>query len=184
MPNNNVHQIKDFYNAIVKDKGLRTLHQFQVQIGNLAGVADFSQYEIFAASANLPGRKLTPENVPFYGFNFNVPTATDYDHEWTLTMRCDREMKVRGLFESWMDVICALKNNTGGGKAQIPNTNVKMHMLNSDMTSIDKTYVMVGVYPTTIGPIAFSHDSTAIATFDLTIMLQYWYDDKETDPLS
>ena len=168
--------LNDFYNT-VKDKGLKTNHQFQIQCDK------FQSYVAYAQSASVPGRAIHVEEVPFYGFPLNVPTNTTYTKEWNLTIRCDREMVIRSLFENWMNEISDLRNNTGGSKAQIPSEKARVHLLDETMTDVDKTYVLEGMFPSTLGDISVSHSDNGIMTFDVTLTFQYWYDEPDGDPM-
>ncbi len=176
MANNSIYGIRDYFSKL--KTGLRTSHQFQLEIDRLGDLV------VYASSATLPGRSLNSEPVPFFGFNFQVPTNTDYTHEWPITIRCDKDMIIYRRFKEWADEISSLANNTAGKKAQVPTDNARLYLLSSTLNDVTTTYKLIGIFPSNISDISFAHDNNGIATFDVTITLQYHFEDsQEVDPL-
>ena len=170
--NATVPSLQQFYSTI-KDKGLRTVNQFSIEFPSNAGFT--SDMAIFAQSANLPGRQILAEAAPYFGFPFKIITNLTYTQDWTLTVRCDTELKIRSAFEAWADTFASLRNNTGGKKGQAPGgSDCLVHLLKNDMVSVVKTYKLFGAFCQDLGAMDFDHAGTAIATFPVTIGFQYW----------
>jgi hypothetical protein len=173
------YTINNFYDTLT-NHGVRTKHQFQVE---LTSRPEFEDLELYFQTADLPGRTIENAEVKFYGFNFNVPTNLKYDNTWTVTVICDTDLKIREKFETWMDEIASLARNTGGMKGRISKGFSRLHLLDSNLTDITKSYVMVGMYPEKLGKITNSHTDSGVATFDVTLKFQYWYDQDKGNPL-
>ena len=63
---------------------------------------------------------------------------------------------------------------TGGGDKTLRDIRARMDLLNDKMDTIQASYEMVGIYPTSVGDIAFTNSDPDIATFDATFKFQYW----------
>lgn len=189
-----IKSLKDFYNT-VRNNGLRTNHEFQIELAGIPTDQDaFEEFIVYAQSSRLPGRKIEAQPTPFYGFNFQVPTNTTYDQEWTFTVRADTKLKSREMFENWFNYIADLKNSTGGQKGLIPDGAYGIvHLLdpeffNGGNAKVARTYRLEGVFPLTLGELTLDHNDNAISTFDVTLEFQYWYPttnaaSQEGDPL-
>lgn len=190
MANYSIKSLSNFYEKL-KNPGLRTNHQFQMEFNGDDVDSQWDSFIVFAESTSLPGRRTVSTPTPFYGFNFQVPTNIQYDQEWTVNIRCDKNLTTRKLMEAWFDKTGALKNSTGGKKGIVPsNTYALVHMLSPDFFNQGsaaapiKTYRMVGVYPLTLGAINLAHGDNGISTYSVTFQLQYWYDEADSDPLA
>lgn len=189
--NPTVNTLADFY-AVLKEKGLRVNHEFQIEFGGATAEAlNLSKYIVYCKSASMPGRKIDAVPTPFYGFKFQVPVNTTYEQNWKVSVRCDTNLKVRELIENWFNAYADLARSTGGMKGLVPRESyARVHLLHPDFFNkggaspkISKTYRLEGVFPTGIGPITLDHDSNEISVFDLDVMFQYWYDESGDDPL-
>ena len=180
-----IKSLRNYYST-VKESGLRVGHEFAIEIASLpANLANgFEYYSVYAQSASLPGREIETATAPFYGFDFQIPVNTKYTQTWPITIRLDKDMNVRSLFEIWFNTIADLSKSTGGSKGVIPSdTYAMVHMLSPDffnagnggIGSISKSYRLEGVFPTSLGEVRLSHDDNTISTFDVTLAFQYWY---------
>lgn len=190
MANYSIKTLGNFYEKL-KNPGLRTNHQFQIEFHGDDVDGAWDSFIVFAESSSLPGRRTISNPTPFYGFNFQVPTNIQYDQEWTATIRCDAELTTRKLMEVWHDKIGSLKSSTGGKKGLVPtNTYALVHMIspsfynNGSMTAPIRTYKMVGLYPLVLGPINLGHGDNGISTYTTTFQMQYWYAEDDGDPLA
>lgn len=183
--NNDIKTLKNFY-EVLTTKGLRTQHMFQLQFSGTENPyitrLQNENFVVYANSANVPGRQIVNEAVPFYGFPFQVPVNTTYTQTWECNMRCDKNLEVRSIFEGWMDLISDLKKSTGGSKGMVPvNTYALVHLLSPDFfnegsdATVVRTYKCVGIYPSNLGDMTNDHSSNAISTFATTFTFQYWY---------
>lgn len=179
MSNESIKTLQEFYSNL-KNKGLRTDHQFSVELPTTP--LTLQDVPIYAASTNLPGRQITNEGAFFYGFPFQIITNTTYTQEWSLTIRSDVKMTIRDAFEEWSNQSSDIAKNTGGQKGIITNAECKVHLLDNDMQTVVKTYTLVGAFCSNIGEMTLDHNSSSISTFPVTIAFQYWYSGT-VDPL-
>ena len=176
-----IKSLRDYYST-VKSAGLRVEHEFAIEIGapSFALAQGFNDYIVYALSANLPGREIETQPTPYFGFDFQVPVNTKYTQTWDLTIRLDKDMVVRNLFEVWFDRISNLAYSTGGSKGIIPSDSYAMvHMLSPDFFntgtgSVSRSYRLEGVFPSRLGDVRLDHGGNGIATFDVTLTFQYW----------
>jgi len=176
-----IKSLKNFYDT-VRNKGLRTNHEFQIEFAGVpVAQSDFEEFVVYAQSAGMPGRTIEAQPTPFYGFEFQVPTNTKYEQTWTITVRADKDLKSRVMFEEWFDYIADLRKSTGGKKGLIPQGSYGVvHMLspeffNNDQAEVSRTYRLEGLFPTELGALTLDHSDNGISTFDVTLMFQYWF---------
>jgi hypothetical protein len=188
--NADIKTLKDFYQTI-STKGVRTAHMFSLQFGaNGTGPGassinrlQNSNFIVYAESANLPGRTIENQPLPFYGFSFQIPVNTAYTQTWTANVRCDTNVEIRDIFETWMNDIADLRKSTGGSKGRVPTgTYGLIHLLspsffNSDGSTGDivRTYRLEGIFPQSLGDMEHTHASSNITSFQTTFTFQYWY---------
>ena len=170
-----VYSLSNFYQGM-KTTGLRLGYEFQVTVPELNNI------QFLAASTTLPGKTINPVDVPYFGQNFKIPTNADYGGEWSISCRCDADLKLKKDMEKWMNQYSDLSKN-GGGFKNIPDNNVRIDLLDHDLKTITKTYVLVGVWPTNVGELAFDQATAEIVTIELGMVFQYWYDEADENPL-
>jgi hypothetical protein len=177
-----IKSLKDFYQT-VRNNGLRTNHEFQIELAGIPiGQDNFEKYIVYAQSAGMPGRTIEAQPTPFYGFDFQVPTNTKYEQTWTVTIRADKDLKTREMFEDWFDYVADLRKSTGGQKGLIPSGSYGIvHLLSPEFfneggsADVSRTYRLEGLFPTELGALTLDHSDNGISTFDVTLMFQYWY---------
>ena len=172
MAETNPITLNEFYTTL-KD-GVMTRHQFQL-VFNSKGVSgrDFS---VYAESTTLPGSKITAEAVFFYGIPFQVPSNLNYDQEWSVVIRCDKKANIRGKLEDWMNQIVSLYDSSAGNyKGVIPSDTVDVMLLDPSLKNSTRTYVLEGLFPTTLGELSLDHKDSGVQTFTTTFAFQYWW---------
>jgi len=175
-----VQTLQSFYNAINTYGGFLTQHQFQLYIPNLN-----NGQVVYVQSAELPGKAITTGETHLMGFPIKVATGITYTQEWPITVRCDQGMSIRTSFENWSNQIASLAANAGGALGTLAsNVDAQMYLLGEDNQTIEATYILKGVYPTNIGATTFEQGSNGIATFNVTLTFQYWYNQADGDPIA
>ena len=108
-----------------------------------------------------------------------------YTQEWPITVRCDQNINLRQVFLDWENNAASLYNNAGGLLGTFASTvDAKMILLGEDNQKVMKKYILRGVFPTNTGNIQFDQGNNGIATFNVTLTFQYWYDEDSGDPLA
>lgn len=167
---------------------------FPDEIKSLWGTGAGQEVETFkflCKAANLPASNIAPIGVPFRGRVLQVAGDRTFD-PWTVTIINDEDFKLRTAFELWMNTISKLENNTGATNPNSYMTNALVHQLgrganndrfskkNSDATDGSnitplRTYMFHYIFPTNIGAIDLSYDSTdTIEEYTVEFQIQYW----------
>ena len=171
-----VYSLNKFLHQM-KRTGLRLGFQFQVTVDKL------DDLQFYATATNLPGRTITAADVAYFGLNFKVSTNADWGGgEWTITARLDNNIDMKKKLERWMDEFADLSKN-GGGTHKMTNYKVRIDLLDNTMKKITDTYVLVGVFPTSMGALSLDQSAAEILTMDINLAYQYWYRAADGDPL-
>jgi hypothetical protein len=169
---------------------------FEVNIPSFPAAAvgadwDAETFQFLCKTAALPASNIAEIPVPFRGRVLKVAGDRTFD-VWSVTVINDEDFKLRNAFEIWMNSISKLDNNTGATNPSSYMTNAIVHQLgrgadrgrfstsNSDIGGGSgitplKTYMFYDIFPTSIGAIDLSYDSTdTIEEFTVDFQVQYW----------
>jgi hypothetical protein len=82
----------------------------------------------------------------------------------------------------WMNHISDIKNN-GGGTKKIPNVDLRLNLLDSTHQKFTTSFVMVGVWPTSISEtsLAYKNGDNNALTLTASFKYQYCYRDDNFD---
>ena len=161
--------IQEFYAAAQINEFAR---DFQFRVRTLGPFTE--QDLLYITTATLPGKTINNQQVPFMGLPFNVPGSVTYDgsEAWTVQFRCDEALNIRNKMENWVKEV--FDDETSTGKYGVPVEEASMDLLGKDLNTI-RRYNFIGIYPTTVGPIAYDIQGTgAPLTFDATFAYQFW----------
>jgi hypothetical protein len=167
---------------------------FEVSMPSLpeaAGNPDWNAdtFNFLCKAAALPASNISPIDIPFRGRILKVAGDRTFD-PWTITIINDEDFKIRTALELWMNGISKLDNNTGATNPTSYMTNAVVHQLgrgdkkeskqnypssgNSDLKPL-RTYMFFGIFPTNIGAIDLSYDSSdTIEEYTVEFQVQYW----------
>jgi hypothetical protein len=179
-----VKNLNEFY-SILRARGARLNHQFQMQvISNVGSVDDaLSDITMWAAGSELPSRTLNVADIAYMGYTLGVPSNVEMSRTLELTIRCDRDMEVRNAFLAWQKVFASIvigsELDNGGGDKSIPDGRVELFLLEENMKTVEETYVLAGAFPTEVGTMELSNEDPTIATFSVTLQFQYWYNENQ-----
>ena len=171
-----VYSLSNFYQGM-KEVGLRLGYEFQVTVPEVDEVIQF-----LGTSTTLPGKTINVVDVPYFGQNFKIPTNAEYGGEWSITCRCDTDLKLKKSIEKWMNKYSDLSQN-GGGMKNVPDLNVRIDLLAHDLKTITDTYILVGCFPTSMGELGLDQSAADPVTIDLGLAFQYWFNEADQDPL-
>ena len=147
---------------------------FKVTLTGL-GSAEIGTYLCKATA--LPASTVGPIDVPFRGRVIKVSGDRTFE-EWTVTIINDLDFGIRNDFEKWMnDSLNKHEGNTGDQAPASYKKDMQIEQLAKD-GSVIKSYFMKGCFPTNVGEIEVSYDSTdTIEEFDVTLAYDYWASD-------
>ena len=158
---------------------------FEVEMTTLPdGIAwDADSFRYMCKAATLPASNIANIDIPFRGRIFKVAGDRTVD-PWTVTIINDEGFKLRNAFEEWTDKIAKLENNLGATDPTAYMTNAKVYQLGRGSSSSSKTntgtsnavlkeYEFIDIFPTAVGAIDLSYDSTdAIEEFTVDFQVQ------------
>jgi len=147
-------------------------------VGNLLGAANnliggggpARQIEFLCKSASLPPSTLGIVEVPYRGRTIKYPGDRTFP-SWPITIINDTGFELRNAFEQWSDLINSHVQNVGpAGLLQI-GQRWEIDQLDKS-GSVIKTYTFEDCWPSEVGQIDVSHDSTDQIE-EFTVELQY-----------
>ena len=203
---NDILTLKDFYGTVA-DRGFRLQHQFQIQFMPPEGVKKIitEQYSgglgileilenpsIYAQSTDIPGRKQNIAAKKYLGYEFQIPTTSDYTKEITVEIMSDSGKTAAatpaesagllraGLF-AWMNyhsninIRTGIDGANGGGVKRIPaDSQIFLNLLDETLSRTVERYKLFGAFPSDIAGMRVSHADDDVATFSLNIAYQYF----------
>ena len=158
---------------------------FEVEMTTLPdGIAwDADSFRYMCKAATLPASNIANIDIPFRGRIFKVAGDRTID-PWTVTIINDEGFKLRNAFEEWTDKIAKLENNIGATDPTAYMTNAKVYQLGrgskqssqsntGKSNAVLKEYEFIDIFPTAVGAIDLSYDSTdAIEEFTVDFQVQ------------
>jgi hypothetical protein len=102
----------DNFQTEVRTRGLARPNRFEISFPVPKGLLNSSEradprvISLFCESANLPSKTIGVKQQRIYGPSYPRPFSAEYGGEGiTLTFLVDRDMDVKGFFDSWMNII-------------------------------------------------------------------------------
>tara|TARA_B100001758_G_scaffold247917_1_gene268511 strand:- start:5098 stop:5742 length:645 start_codon:yes stop_codon:yes gene_type:complete len=152
------------------------------QLWNEAARKDF---RFLCKAAQLPASTVAEIPVPFRGRILKVAGDRTFE-PWTVTIINDEDFNLRSAFEGWMNTINDLSHATGVTNpssymanayiAQLGRGNARnstSHPQNNKVQQVLRSYKFTGIFPTEVGAIDLSYDSTdTIEEFTVTFQVQ------------
>lgn len=188
----NLRTITGFKSAL-KGGGARP-NLFEVSIPKFpVGGWDNNDFNFKCKAAALPASNIAPIEVPFRGRILKVAGDRTFD-TWTVTVINDEDFILRSAFETWMNLISKLDNNTGATNPSAYMVNAEVYQLgrgadkgrfsttnnggtaagNSNVKPL-RTYKFWDIFPTNVSAIDLSYDtSDTIEEYTVEFQVQYW----------
>jgi hypothetical protein len=161
--------IQDFY-ATAKRYEFARDFQFRVRT-----LGPFTESDLlYVTTAQLPGKEISNQPVPFMGLEFNIPGSVKYtgSSAWKLTFRCDEGINIRNKMENWIKEI--FDDETSSGKYGVPVEEATMDLVGKDFSPV-RRYNFIGIYPVSLGELSYNIEGTGTPlTFDATFAYQFW----------
>lgn len=145
--------------------------------------------DVLCKSAAIPSMTIGVVEVPFRGRRIKVPGDRTFT-DWTATFYSDSEHRLRQTFLQWSDYIKNHNQTTQKIGASISSSQtdltyygaIDIQHLNSN-GDVSRYYKLYEVFPTEIGAIDLSFDSTD-ALEEFTVTFQYQYMDSSSTLIS
>jgi len=136
-------------------------------------------------SANLPASNVAAIDVPFRGRILKVAGDRTFD-PWTITIINDSDFTIRHAYESWMNTLSKLDNQTGYTDPATYQADMKVYQLGRDVDGTGKSgpgspivsklrsVTLFGTFPTNVSALDLSYESTdTISEFTVELQVQY-----------
>lgn len=170
---------------------IRLAHQFRVTLepegDGVDSLAAQGPFHFFARGAQLPEMVLNNAELQYQGIAFRVPTSMTYGAGTiNITVLCDSGMDLHTSFINWKNVY-ADNSKGGGGFKGIPATTCRLDLLGQELDADvepSASYILKGVFPSNVGGFEMTQDAGGPVTFPVTLAYQYWYLDKNDDPIT
>ena len=156
-------------------------NMFEVEI-NFPTNADTGLVNMLCKSAALPASSLGTIEVPFRGRTVKIAGDRTFDN-WTATFINDKDMKIRGYFEQWLN----LMNSHQGNTAELfnPASGTEKYTADIFVTQIEKDATDAGrnlrryklwyAFPVSVSQIDLAYDSNdQIEEFSVEFQYSYW----------
>jgi hypothetical protein len=165
--------ISDFYRSVQQNDFAR---QFQFRVVQLANTNFGEEQLVYLETANLPGRTIVNQTVPFMGLDFNVPGTAKYPNSdsWSVTFRCDQNYDIRAVLEN--ATFNTFDDGTSTGDYNIARNSsvITLNLLNKT-GGVARQYTLYGAYVVNVGEISYDiSDAGSIVKVPTNLAYQYW----------
>ena len=162
-------------------------HLFEVSgVIGAGGTTTREAQSFHIKAASLPASSLGIIEVPYRGRKVKIPGDRTFA-EWSITILCRSDMRLRNEFETWSDKINAHITNTSGDHQPMANGAQSGSQPEGDVftqwgiSQLDrsgahvKDYTFYGVWPSEIGAVELDYETTdSVAEFPVTLQYTYW----------
>lgn len=152
-------------------------NQFRVELAFpsyvTAGVVAGQRAQFLCKAAQLPAATIEDIPVQYRGRAVHFAGERTFA-PWTVTVINDTTFNIRNAFEIWSNGIQNLTTSNGRTNPRDYQVDLNVHQLDRN-GAIIKSYRFVDAYPTNIGAIGLSFDTTnAIEEFEVEFTYNYW----------
>ena len=172
--------IQDFY-KVAQTRDFARDFQFRVLDVSNKGVPVFTEDDlVYATAATLPGKQITPKDVPYNGFSFRIPGTVTYNNSdgFTIGFYCDATTNARVQMENWVTETFNDETTTGDGVLH-NNSTITLVQLDTKFEPL-RTYNLYGCFPVNSGDISYSMVGTGeVINMDITLAYQFYRRDNE-----
>lgn len=130
--------------------------------------------------ANLPASNVAPLDVPFRGRTLKVAGDRSFE-SWTVTVINDTDFSIRSAFENWMNKINRVSDNTGETDPSAYTADAFVYQLDRDGSTL-RAYHFYDIFPTSIGAIPLSYETSTIQEFPVEFQILWWEAVKGNSP--
>lgn len=161
--------IQKFYD-LAKQREFARDYQFRVvSLGPLT-----TDDLVYLRTADLPGKQINNQKVPYMGLDFNVPGSVSYPGSdgWKVAFLADEAQNIRSKMEAWMTEIFSVETSTG--KYGVPAEEATLDLLDKEFKTI-RRYNLVGIYAVTLDALPYDIKGQGKPQeFTASIAYQFW----------
>lgn len=161
--------IQKFYDQAKQREFARDFQFRVVTLGPLT-----SDDLVYLRTADLPGKEINNQVVPYMGLDFNVPGTVKYSgsDSWKVMFLADEAQNIRSKMEAWMTEIFDVETSTG--KYGVPAEEATFDLLDKEFKTV-RRYNFVGIYIKTLDPLSYDiKGSGKPQEFGATMAYQFW----------
>lgn len=129
---------------------------------------------VYLRTADLPGKAISNQKVPYMGLDYNVPGSVTYtgSDAWKVMFLADEAQNIRSKMEAWMSEIFDIE--TSSGKYGVPSEEATIDLLDKEFKTI-RRYNLVGIYIQSIDALGYDIKGTGRPLeFGATLSYQFW----------
>ena len=158
---------------------------FEVGVTCPTGWVDDAQeeFKFLCKATSMPTQTVGSVDVPFRGRILKVAGDRTFE-PWSVTVINDESFDIRQTFEQWQELINGIESGSGsvspssymgnGTIRQLGRADVGTREVGSTDTGVLYTYVVEDIWPSEIGSIDLSYESSdAIEEFTVTFQVNY-----------
>ncbi len=159
--------------------------------GDGTGEFDSDNFRFLCKAAALPPSNVSPIDIPFRGRTLKVAGDRSFE-SWTVTIINDESFNHRRAFEAWMQNIAQYENHAGMNDPNDYMGQATVYQLGRNASqqqtasqgsggtaNIIAQYRFVDIFPTSVGQIDLSYETTdIIEDFPVEFQIQYYYPEK------
>ena len=170
--------IQNFYTQ-AQSKDFARDNLFRVLNINFGGGTEISFDEddlIYATTANLPGKEITSQTLPYMGLDFNVPGVTKYTNSgnYTLKFRCDESYDLRNRFLQVLNDTFDDSESTGSYFMPTADSVIDLALLDKELDRVAQ-FQLVGVAIKSVGELSYDVPSVGkVQDFDVTVTYHFF----------
>lgn len=170
--------IQDFY-RVAADRDFTRDVQFRVLSISPAGTTiEYDEDDlVYARTAILPSRAITPVQAKYMGLNFNLPGVVTYpgSEAYEIQFYSDASSSLRRKFEQWSRDTFNDANSTGNYLTPTQNSTIDLIQLDNNFEKVNQ-YKLIGVSIRTVGALnyAMADGGGNVIYFPVTMAYHYW----------
>ena len=143
------------------------------------GDAMTSDLSFLCTASTLPGQTLTATTVKFRGRELKLSGDARTFTDWSFDVLNDTSFKIYKAFESWMNGMNNMSNNTGFVDPDVYQSVGHIHQLDREGEPIH-SFKFIGCFPIKLGDIPVDYDSdNKIESFTVDLAYQ-WFETERT----
>jgi hypothetical protein len=170
--------IRDFY-RVASDRDFTRDIQFRILSISPGGTTTtFDENDlVYARTASLPSRAITPVQAKYMGLNFNLPGVATYPNSdsYEIQFYSNADSSLRRKFEAWSRDTFDDTDSTGNYLTPSQDSTIDLIQLDNNFEKVNQ-YQLVGVSIRTVGPLnyAMAEGTGAVVYFPVTLAYHYW----------
>jgi hypothetical protein len=170
--------IQDFYRVAQARDFARDVQFRILSISPQGTTVRFDEDDlVYARSANLPARAITPVQAKYMGLQFNLPGVAQYPNSenFEISFYCSQDSTLRRKFEQWSRDTFNDANSTGNYLVPNQNSTIDLIQLDNNFEKINQ-YQLVGVSIRQVGALSYAmaDGGGAVLNFPVTLAYHYW----------